>query len=165
MSEPVLVGKIISLSLDTMTCTVNTADRDALCELPFGGEAVVVRMNDWLQNTLALSGATMRIVALEREKVDLRHEVERFTLNADDEDAIENLIHRLRRTMSDGELYGVEEQIPQMRYILREAFAPPFAEIIKLRADIQRIGHERDKMVAANVGLQERLSALEDDGK
>lgn len=34
-------------------------------------------------------------------------------------------------------------------------------EIIKLRSDIERIGHERDQMVAANVELQERLSKAE----
>lgn len=34
-----------------------------------------------------------------------------------------------------------------------------------LRADIERIGRERDQMIAANVELQERLSRLEDDGK
>ena len=38
-------------------------------------------------------------------------------------------------------------------------------EAKKLRANIQRIGRERDQMIAANVELQERLSALEDDGK
>lgn len=38
-------------------------------------------------------------------------------------------------------------------------------EIIRLRTDIERIGHERDQMVAANVELQERLSRLEDDLK
>lgn len=100
MSESVLVGKIIALSLDTMTCTVNTADRDALCELPFGGEVVVVCMNDWLQNTIALRSATSHIVALE---------------------------------------LGLQST----------------------RADVERIGRERDQMVAANVELQERLSRLE----
>jgi hypothetical protein len=35
----------------------------------------------------------------------------------------------------------------------------------QLRADISRIGHERDDMIRANVELQERLSALEDDLK
>ena len=35
----------------------------------------------------------------------------------------------------------------------------------KLRSDIERIGRERDLMIAANVELQERLSAMEDDGK
>lgn len=79
------------------------------------------------------------IDALVAEVRRLQHDVERFTLNADDEDTIENLIHRLRGTMSDGELYGVDEQIPQMRYILREAFAPLFAEVVKLRADVERI--------------------------
>lgn len=101
MSESVLVGKIIALSLDTMTCTVNTADRDMLCELPFGGEVVVVRMNDWLQNTIALRSATSHIVALE---VNLQ----------------------------------------------------------SARADIERIGHERDQMVAANVELQERANETHD---
>lgn len=38
-------------------------------------------------------------------------------------------------------------------------------EITRLRADVKRIGHERDQMVAANVELQERLSRLEDDGR
>lgn len=38
-------------------------------------------------------------------------------------------------------------------------------ERAKLRADIERIGRERDDMARANVELQERLSALEDDGK
>lgn len=39
------------------------------------------------------------------------------------------------------------------------------AECVKLRADIERIGRERDQMIAANVELQERLSRLEDDLK
>ena len=39
------------------------------------------------------------------------------------------------------------------------------ATISKLSADVERIGHERDQMVAANVDLQERLSRLEDDHK
>lgn len=38
-------------------------------------------------------------------------------------------------------------------------------KIVRLRTDIERIGRERDQMVAANVELQERLSALENDGK
>lgn len=33
------------------------------------------------------------------------------------------------------------------------------------RADVERIGQERDDMSRANVELQERLSAMEDDGK
>lgn len=40
--------------------------------------------------------------------------------------------------------------------------------IASLRANVERIGHERDQMIAANVDLQERLSALsamEDDLK
>ena len=40
-----------------------------------------------------------------------------------------------------------------------------FEQVKMLRADIERIGRERDQMVAANVELQERLSKLEDDGK
>lgn len=38
-------------------------------------------------------------------------------------------------------------------------------ETQKLRSDVERIGHERDQMVAANMELQERLSRLEDDLK
>lgn len=38
-------------------------------------------------------------------------------------------------------------------------------ETQQLRSDIERIGRERDQMVAANVELQERLSKLEDDLK
>lgn len=38
-------------------------------------------------------------------------------------------------------------------------------EIERLRADVERIGAERDQMVAANVELQEQLSRLEDDRK
>lgn len=40
--------------------------------------------------------------------------------------------------------------------------------IAQLRASVERIGHERDQMIAANVELQERLSAfsaMEDDLK
>lgn len=36
--------------------------------------------------------------------------------------------------------------------------------VVKLRADIERIGHERDDMNRANAELQERLSALQRDG-
>jgi hypothetical protein len=39
------------------------------------------------------------------------------------------------------------------------------AVITNLRADIERIGRERDDMARANAELQARLSALEDDGK
>jgi len=78
MSDGVLVGKIIALSLDTMTCTVNTADRDTLCELPFGGEVVVVRMNDWLQNTIALRSGVGHIVALENQLQSARDDVARI---------------------------------------------------------------------------------------
>lgn len=39
------------------------------------------------------------------------------------------------------------------------------SEALQLRSSVERIGHERDQMVAANVELQERLSRLEDDGK
>lgn len=42
------------------------------------------------------------------------------------------------------------------------------ARIVKLNNDIERIGHERDQMISANVDLQERLSRLthlEDDLK
>lgn len=119
----------------------------------------------WNLDSNAIDFIRSDVPALVAEVRRLQHDVERFTLNADDEDTIENLIHRLRRTMSDGELYGVDEQIPQMRYILREAFAPLVAEVVKLCADVERIGHERDQMVAANVELQERLSRLEDDQK
>ena len=38
-------------------------------------------------------------------------------------------------------------------------------ETQQLRADIERIGRERDDMARANAELQERLSRLEDDGK
>ena len=99
------------------------------------------------------------------EIVRLRNELDRFVLTADEDDTIEVLIQRLRRTTSDGELYGIEEQDAQMRYMLRSTFAALMADVRTFRADIERIGRERDQMVAANVELQERLSALEDDGK
>lgn len=38
-------------------------------------------------------------------------------------------------------------------------------EVRQLRADIERIGRERDDMARANAELQQRLTALEDDGK
>ena len=39
------------------------------------------------------------------------------------------------------------------------------AEVRRIRGDIERIGRERDQMIAANVELQQRLSRLEDDLK
>jgi diadenosine tetraphosphatase ApaH/serine/threonine PP2A family protein phosphatase len=38
-------------------------------------------------------------------------------------------------------------------------------KIDSLRADVERLGRERDDMARANAELQERLSACEDDGK
>ena len=99
------------------------------------------------------------------EIVRLRNELDRFVLTADEDDTIEVLIQRLRRTTSDCELYGIEEQDAQMRYMLRSTFAALMADVRTFRADIERIGRERDQMVAANVELQERLSRMEDDGK
>jgi hypothetical protein len=73
------------------------------------------------------------------------HELDRFILTADENDIIENLIVRLRRTMIDGELYGIEEQEAQMRYMLRSTFASLVAEVRRPRAE--------------NAALQERLTA------
>lgn len=61
-----------------------------------------------------------------------------------------------------GEIYIVRDQItPANEVTIKQLIE----ENIKLRADVERIGRERDDMASANVELQERLSKLEDDLK
>lgn len=128
--------------------------------------------NDELTAIEQRAAACSDVPALVAEVRRLRDDLDRFTLTADEYDVIENLILRLRRTMIDGELYGIEEQDAQMRYALRSAFAPLMVEVrrlqarsaalerwletaidhsgdiadieMQLRADIERIGRERD---------------------
>lgn len=106
MSDGVLVGKIVTLNADSLQCVVQTthAGLDALYELPFMGEVVVMRASDWAHATTTLRTATQRIIDLEIERVGLHD-------------------------------------------------------------DVERIGHERDLMIAANAQLQAQLGAMEDDLK
>lgn len=60
--------------------------------------------------------------------------------------------------MPDQTTAGLVLQISNMVAGLRN-------ERAKLRADVERIGRERDDMARANAELQARLSTLEDDGK
>lgn len=59
-----------------------------------------------------------------------------------------------------GEIYIVRDQItPANEVTIKQLIE----ENIKLRADVERIGRERDDMARANAELQARLSAMEDD--
>lgn len=49
--------------------------------------------------------------------------------------------------------------------LMKAATDHKVVSVVKLRADVERIGRERDDMARANAELQARLSALEDDGK
>ena len=90
--------------------------------------------NDELTAIEQRAAACSDVPALVAEVRRLRDDLDRFTLTADEYDVIENLILRLRRTMIDGELYGIEEQDAQMRYALRSAFAPLMVEVRRLQA-------------------------------
>lgn len=81
------------------------------------------------------------------------------------------------------ESYSAAEQPVSVADLVKALQLNPFCDLVgqselvrleldELRSDrqrlidnIERLGRERDQMVAANVELQERLSALEDDGK
>jgi hypothetical protein len=60
------------------------------------------------------------------------------------------------------EIYIVRDQITPVNEVTIKQL---IEENIKLRADISRIGHERDDMARAAQELQARLSRLEDDRK
>lgn len=121
----------------------------------FGGE--VVRSQTTAGVVSQISSMVAGLIA---ENERLRAE---RALDDDSVDKVEDLIRRLLHAEIEGELYGVDEQIPQMRRMLRMAFAPLTTEIVNLRADVERIGAERDDMSRANAELQARLSAMEDD--
>lgn len=78
MSSSVLAGKVVWLNLETMTCEVQTDNAGALCDLPFAGEVVVMRVGDWEQTTTVLRNATKSIVDLERKLQVERDNVERI---------------------------------------------------------------------------------------
>ena len=59
-----------------------------------------------------------------------------------------------------GEIYIVRDQITPANEVTIKHL---IEENIKLRADVERIGRERDDMARANAELQARLSAMEDD--
>lgn len=72
---------------------------------------------------------------------------------------VRELVAEVRRLQANAELLRAEKELQQ------PALDAQVVQIDLLRADLERIGHERDQMVAANVELQDRLSRLEDDRK
>lgn len=66
----------------------------------------------------------------------------------------------------DPEIHGYEiyaDEGDEIWWIDSNKWPAANDEIVKLRADIERIGRERDDMSRANAELQARLSAMEDD--
>lgn len=61
---------------------------------------------------------------------------------------------------NSAELFHLEEEF-LFEGLKRAAVEQRVISVVKLRADIERIGRERDQMVAANIELQQRLSKLE----
>lgn len=81
----------------------------------------------------------------------------------DDVPALIDEARRLRASVAEFEQY---EEIAKHNAAEQSAISEwRRAECVRLSAEIERIGRERDQMVAANVELQERLSRLEDDGR
>lgn len=90
-----------------------------------------------------------------------------ITNSLDDIDALVAEVRRQREMLNAFYLVCVhlDKAVPVFGMTNTERIRAAADEIVRLRADIERIGRERDQMVAANVELQERLSKLEDDGK
>lgn len=72
--------------------------------------------------------------------------------------------HSLATTFNSSDLFYLDDEY-LVEGLKKIAMNQAVSTNVTLRADIERIGHERDQMIAANVELQERLSRLEDDCK
>lgn len=134
-------------------------------------------MRGWALRALGIESVSRASIPVDARFAGLGREVVRWILDSEywwDDERSEDIMPML-------EQWGLAERMPysigqhgegidadegdEIWWIDPNKFPLLPTEITRLRADIERIGHERDQMVSANVELQTRLSALEDDGK
>lgn len=134
-------------------------------------------MRGWALRALGIESVSRASIPVDARFAGLGREVVRWILDSEywwDDERSEDIMPMLEQWgLAERVPYSIEqhgdnieaEEGDEIWWIDPNKFSTLPTEITRLRADIERIGHERDQMVAANVELQERLSALEDDGK
>lgn len=129
-------------------------------------------MRGWALRALGVESVSHASISVDARFAGLGREVVRWILDSEywwDDERSEDIMPML-------EQWGLAERVPysigqhgegidadegdEIWWIDPNKFPLLPTEITRLRADIERLGRERDQMVAANVELQERLSAL-----